>query len=47
MEKANRIDASTLIEAVNKISEPTAEFEWNGMSVVVNRVLSMLSLIHI
>lgn len=41
MEKANRIDASTLIEAVNKISEPTAEFEWNGMSVVVNRVLSM------
>ena len=41
MEKANRIDASTLIEAVNKISEPTAEFEWNGMSVVVNRVLPM------
>ena len=41
MEKANRIDASTLIEAVNKIAEPTVEFEWNGMSVVVNRVLPM------
>ena len=41
MEKANRIDASALIEAVNKIAEPTVEFEWNGMGVVVNRVLPM------
>ena len=41
MEKANRIDASALIEAVKKIAEPTVEFEWNGMGVVVNRVLPM------
>lgn len=41
MEKANRIDASTLIEIVKNISEQTAEFEWNDMNVVVNRVLPM------
>ena len=37
MEKVNRIDASTLVEVVNKIAEQTTEFEWNGMNVVVNR----------
>lgn len=41
MEKANRIDAATLIEAVSNIAEPTSSFEWNGMEVVVNRVLPM------
>lgn len=46
MEKANRIDASTLIEAVNKVSEQTAEFEWNGMNVVVNRVLPMKTMME-
>ena len=41
MEKANRIDATTLMEAVSNIAEPTSSFEWNGMEVVVNRVLPM------
>ena len=41
MEKANRIDAATLMEAVSNIAEPTSSFEWNGMEVVVNRVLPM------
>lgn len=41
MEKANRIDAVTLMEAVSNIAEPTSSFEWNGMEVVVNRVLPM------
>ena len=31
MEKANRIDATTLMEAVSNIAEPTSSFEWNGM----------------
>lgn len=35
MEKANRIDAATLMEAVSNIAEPTSSFEWNGMEVVV------------
>ena len=29
MEKANRIDAATLMEAVSNIAEPTSSFEWN------------------
>ena len=46
MEKVNRIDASTLVEAVNKIAEQTTEFEWNGMSVVVNRTLPMETMLE-
>lgn len=46
MEKVNRIDASTLVEAVNKITEQTTEFEWNGMSIVVNRTLPMETMLE-
>lgn len=46
MEKVNRIDASTLVEVVNKIEEQTTEFEWNGMCVVVNRTLPMKTMLE-
>lgn len=46
MEKVNRIDASTLVEAVNKITEQTTEFEWNGISIVVNRTLPMETMLE-
>lgn len=46
MEKVNRIDASTLVEAVNKITEQTTEFEWNGMNIVVNRTLPMETMLE-
>lgn len=46
MEKVNRIDASTLVEVVNKTEEQTTEFEWNGMSVVVNRTLPMETMLE-
>ena len=46
MEKINRIDASTLVEVVNKIEEQTTEFEWNDMSVVVNRTLPMETMLE-
>lgn len=41
MEKMNRINASVLAEAVNKIAEPTTAFDWNGINVTVYRVLPM------
>ena len=46
MEKSKRIDAATMIDAVNKIAETTASFEWNGIEVVVNRVLPMQNMME-
>lgn len=41
MEKSNRINASTLIDTVNRVAEPTTSFNWNGIDIVVTRVLPM------